>query len=316
MVNKRLKYIIRIGISCLFVGYLAFKVDWTLVLRALGHIDLLLYFVSALLALPSSLLLAFKYYLLIRDTSISRSLVSLIKINFIIRFYSLLLPSSVGTEAIRWYKVTRNQNGRLLFMASTIFERLVFIFVLLIFGFFPLFYYSSYPEITILRDTILPPVILVMCLLIAAIAYFFFPVIRYPINDALNWIVPSRWRRQNITSILNNFSLSNPTFSLFALTLGLSLAGHIFFLCRLFALVKSAYLPLSFLDVSWMGSLVLLLQVLPISFAGIGIREGGYAYLFTVLELPPEKGVLIGILLFSQMLIFAIIGGIFDLLEK
>jgi uncharacterized membrane protein YbhN (UPF0104 family) len=98
--------------------------------------------------------------------------------------------------------------------------------------------------------------------------------------------------------------------------LGLSLAGHIFFLCRLFALVKSADLPLSFLDVSWMGSLVLLLQVLPISFAGIGMREGGYAYLFTAFKLPPEKGVLIGILLFSQMLIIAIIGGICDLVEK
>jgi hypothetical protein len=155
-----------------------------------------------------------------------------------------------------------------------------------------------------------------MCLSIAAMAYFFSPVIRSPINDAFYWIVPSRWRRQNLTSILKNFSLNNPTFSLLALILGLSLAGHIFFLCRLFVLVQSADLPLSFLDVSWMGSLVLLLQVLPISFAGIGIREGGYAYLFTVFELPPEKGVLIGILLFSQMLIFAIIGGIFDFLEK
>jgi hypothetical protein len=61
---------------------------------------------------------------------------------------------------------------------------------------------------------------------------------------------------------------------------------------------------------------VLLLQTLPISFAGIGLREGAYAYLLTLYGLPPEKGVLIGILFFSQMLIMAFVGGVFELTDK
>ena len=59
-----------------------------------------------------------------------------------------------------------------------------------------------------------------------------------------------------------------------------------------------------------MGSLVLLLQMLPLSFAGIGIREGAYAYLFSLYGLAPEAGVLIGLLFFSQMLILAGLGGV------
>jgi hypothetical protein len=65
----------------------------------------------------------------------------------------------------------------------------------------------------------------------------------------------------------------------------------------------------------WIGSLVLLLQTIPISFAGIGLREGAYAYLFTFFNLPPEKGVLIGIFFFSQMLIIAFVGGILEFFE-
>ena len=65
-----------------------------------------------------------------------------------------------------------------------------------------------------------------------------------------------------------------------------------------------------------MGSLVLLLQTLPISFAGIGLREGAYAYLFTMYGLPPEEGVLIGILFFSQILIVAFMGGVLELADK
>ena len=75
-------------------------------------------------------------------------------------------------------------------------------------------------------------------------------------------------------------------------------------------------LPLNLIDIVWMGSLVLMLQTLPISFAGIGLREGAYAYLFMLYDLPPEKGVLIGLLFLSQMLIMAFVGGIFELMDK
>jgi uncharacterized membrane protein YbhN (UPF0104 family) len=95
----------------------------------------------------------------------------------------------------------------------------------------------------------------------------------------------------------------------------LSLIWQIFFICRLWILIRATSVPLSFMDITWIGSLVLLPQTIPISFAGIGLREGAYAYLFTLFNLPPEKGVLIGILFFSQMLIIAFVGGICELLE-
>jgi uncharacterized membrane protein YbhN (UPF0104 family) len=96
----------------------------------------------------------------------------------------------------------------------------------------------------------------------------------------------------------------------------LSLIWQIFFLGRLYVLFKAFALPLGFMDVAWMGSLVMLLQILPISFAGLGVREGAYAYLFTLFHLPPEKGMLIGILFFAQMLIFAGMGAFLELTEK
>jgi uncharacterized membrane protein YbhN (UPF0104 family) len=101
----------------------------------------------------------------------------------------------------------------------------------------------------------------------------------------------------------------------FAVILGLSIVWQIFFICRLLVLIKASSVPLGFLDITWIGSLVLLLQTIPISFAGIGLREGALAYLFSLFNLPPEKGVLIGILFFSQMLIISFVGGILELFE-
>jgi hypothetical protein len=96
----------------------------------------------------------------------------------------------------------------------------------------------------------------------------------------------------------------------------LSLIFQTFFLSRLFFLVKGAHIPLTFWDITWIGSLVLFLQILPVSLAGLGVREGAYAFLFSLFGLSPEKGVLIGILFFSQMLIFAGIGGVLEYFEK
>ena len=142
--KKKLKIIFRVGVSCVFLGCLSFKVNWNNILVAFKEIDVNLYVLSTLLAVVSSLVLACKYHLLIRETSISRSIPSLLKINLIGRFYALFLPSAVGPAAVRWYKVTRNQRGRAFFLAASVFERLTMFFVLLIVGLFPLFFYSSY----------------------------------------------------------------------------------------------------------------------------------------------------------------------------
>jgi uncharacterized protein (TIRG00374 family) len=316
MENMNLKLLFKFIISCLFATYLSLSVDWSIIFHAFSEINPFLYIVSTLLACGSIICVAFKYHVLIKDTAISHTVVSLTKINLISRFYAIFLPSAIGPESVRWYKVTRNQEGRAFFLAVTIFERLIFLFVLIFSGFLPLFFYSSYPEILILRARLFPIVIVSISFIIIAKLYLLFPSIRIFFNTIIERIVPNRWHGHNTTNFFQNFSLKRPNLYLFIIIFGLSLFWQVFFLCRLFLLFKSAALPLNFIDVAWMGSLVLLLQVLPVSFAGIGVREGAYAYLFTLFNLPPEKGVLIGILFFSQMIILASIGGLFELIEK
>ena len=316
MVKNKLKLIVRVGISLLLVGYLTFKVQWTPLLHAMRQVDLLLYIASTLLPVAASFFLACKYHLLIRDSIISHSIRYLIKVNFISRFYALFLPAAVGAQAVRWYKVTRNQNGRSFFLAATLFERLTFVFMLLLFGSIPLLLYLSHAKIASLRMQILPVLIVSFIIICIAVCYFVFPTIHHFVNAGIARIISFFWNNRSVTHFLDNFSLQKTEPSLLMYMLALSFAWQILFLSRMFVLFKAASIPLNFIDVAWMGSLVLLLQVLPISFAGIGVREGAYAYLLTLYGFQPEKGILIGILFFSQMLILAGIGGVLEALEK
>jgi len=298
------------------VGYLIFKVDWSLISNAFEEIEFGLYIFSTLLAVASSFFLACKYYLLIKGTSLECSITSLAIINFVSRFYALFLPSAVGPEAVRWYKVTRNKGCRIFFLAATVFERSTFLLILLLCSLVPLFACSSNPEIVLLRGRILPLILTALVFVSVFVAYFVCPAFGSFLRSAVTVILRSRAKWKDAIFSLESFSLKkNNTGLLVSYVFLIGLLSQMFFLLRMFVLVKAAALPLGFFDVTWMGSLVLLLQVLPISFAGIGVREGAYAYLFTMFDLAPEKGVLIGILFFSQMLILSGIGGLLEFLE-
>jgi len=304
------------GISLLFIGYLSSKVDFYIISSAIRRIDLYLYLLSTLLAVISNLLVAGKYFILIKESSISHSLLSLIKINFITRFYALLLPSTVGREAVRWYKVTRNQEGRAFFLATIIFERLTFLFVLILLGTIPLFFYKSIPGIAALRMQLMPWLLLALSIIFFLISLYFFAPMKLFFKSIACRILAPIWREVDVALFFENFSLKNMRTPSYIYIIGLCLVWQFFFVSRLFILIKAAALPLNFVDVAWMGSLVLVLQTIPISYAGIGIREGAYAYLFTLFHLAPELGVLMGILFFSQMFIMALLGGILELIEK
>ncbi|MCK4786260.1 MAG: flippase-like domain-containing protein, partial [Desulfobacteraceae bacterium] len=112
------------------------------------------------------------------------------------------------------------------------------------------------------------------------------------------------------------FSIYHKKTKILISSLALSFVWQLLFLVRVHLLVVSTDVPLDFVELSWIASLVLLVQALPISLSGIGLRETAYAFLFRTQGLPPEKGVLIGILIFSQMLLISAIGGILQLLSR
>ena len=272
------------------------------------------YVISTLLEVFSGIIVAAKHYCLIQGSALNHSLASLTKINFIARFYALFLPSAVGREVVRWFKVTRNTDGKAQFLAAIGFERLTFLFVLLLCGMIPLFFYTSNPGIAILRMRVLP-VAAAGILAVSTLLLFYMYV---PMGDRIkSWATAILQRIRpnlNVTAYFEGHSFSNKK-GVLSTVVALGILWQIFFIVRLLFLIKAASVPLGLMDVTWIGSLVLLLQTIPISFAGLGLREGAYAYLFTLFNLSPEKGVLVGILFFSQMLIIALVGGIFEFFE-
>ena len=285
MVNNKIKIGLRIGLSCIFVGYLVFKIDWNNLFAIFDKLHINLYAASTLIALITSFFMAYKYHLLIKKTSLNLPIISLIKINFISIYYAIFLPSALGIEVVRWYKITRNQNGRVLFLAVTMFERLTYLFILFCFSVIPLYGYAPASNVAFLRIKILPLVILFAILLFLGLAYFFSSKFKCYVERFVIVIFKKTKNKDRAISFLNKFNLPNQNYSQYLSVSLVSIIVQLLFLSRIYFLFQAMSIPLGALNVFWMGSLVLLLQVLPISFAGIGIREGAYAYLFSLFEI-------------------------------
>ncbi|MDA3916042.1 MAG: lysylphosphatidylglycerol synthase transmembrane domain-containing protein [Deltaproteobacteria bacterium] len=311
--KKQTKLLIKFLASFLLVFYLAAEVDWGELTRSFVNVNIIDYVISAGFAVVVSCTLAQKYYVLLKGSNINKTFSSLLKINFISRFYALFLPSAVGREAVRWLKVTKNKTGRSFFFFTIVYERMTSFIVILLFGILPLYSQSIYPEaVETLKVKLLP---LLITMIFAALSFLILYIsmdLRVKLKSILEKIFPVNI----IEKLFNKVPEGHITVDTFFLIILFSVLGQLFFITRMFFLFKALALPLSIIEAAWIASVTLLLQILPISFAGLGIREGALAYIFLLLGLSPEKGIVVGGLFFSQMVLLASFGAVLNYFDE
>jgi len=315
--NMSQKIIFQIIISAVLFAYVIFKVDLSLLYQAILSIKPEYYVFSFIVMFLNTFVLAKKYLIVMNPSGIYQSFFRLVKINLICRFYSMFLTSAIGQGVIRWHISTKNQQGRLKFLAVMFFERSTFLFALCSVVAVSVILAQPPTAREIARSIYVP-----LSIALLGLALYYFYLSYSPFFNWFNRIVTDIPHKKESTLVdklidfISIFSIYHKKTKILISSLFLSFVWQLFFLLRVHLLVVSADVPLDFVDLSWIASLVLLVQALPISLNGIGLRETAYAFLFGTQGLPSEKGVLIGILLFSQMLLISAIGGILQLLSK
>ena len=303
-------------ISLGLIIYLQHKVNWETIYSSLKKTDIVFYILSTFCAFLTSYIVAWKYRLLIKEGPLAGiSSLSLFKINLISRFYALFMPTAAAPVAVRWYKVTRNKDGRGFFLIATIFERLSFFFVAILFAATSFFVIKTSPLIApILRKSflIMFPCFFATCI---GLAVFFIPSLIVWANSLLRYSISPNWLQKYPAIFFKNLELFKSKKQTLLMVLCISLLWQITFVVRVYFIFQSNAVELDFLSIAWLSSLVLMVQVLPISFSGIGLRESLYAFFFPFLGFSPESGVLIGILLSSQLLIISFFGYFFEVSE-
>ena len=311
------KFIIKIVVTILLLAFLAYRVDLSEIGVTIGNIRWLPYIGSYLILLLCSIPLAIRLQILMQPTVLDFHLKRLIEVQFISKFYSVLFPTGIGISIARWYKITQNRIGRRVFIVITIVERVMTAMTLLLSVGIPLLFAGD-PSIQPFRSSVLP-----IIFLLVFICILFFLILLHPYAYGkyamLMKRVESKFRSDlagKIVGVYEDFGLYLHRKHLIRKAFAAHLVYQGMSFVYFFLLFMALQLDLPWGTILWISMLVMLILTLPISIGGLGVRESGFALLLGFYGIDPEKGVVLGGLIFIHLILNVVLGAALNLLES
>ena len=223
-------------------------------------------------------------------------------------FYSLFLPGILSGAGVKWYKFS-SYGSKSDAAAVVVFNRFLEILMLLFTGII----FSLPVFMTKEQDRL---VTILLFFLLAVIASYFLMLN----SNALTFferkilLVPSPAIIKKITSkfFSSMRKYQNLTLKDNIQILGLLFLYHSLGITAAYLLALSLRIDISFFDIAWIRSVITILAMLPISFAGLGIREGSLVFLLSNYGIQPGDALAYSFLLFFNMVLVALSGGFIE----
>lgn len=314
--GKKYVYIFKAVVSILFLIYLGKWINWESLWQTTLDVHKKYLIASYLVLILGEVFIAIRLQILMRPTELSLPFSRLYRIGFISKFYAIFLPAGIGQSIARWYKVTENRTGRIQFIVVSTTEKSLFVLLTLLCVGLPLLL-STDPRIEHIRSAFMP----IFLILFVSLVIFFLFILTRPIHsliEKLAMYLKGRYGKR-VTKIfehISDFDIFCGKYTELLIAAAISAVNQAMILLRIFFLFFAVGVGLPWLTIIWIGSLVFLIQSMPISFAGIGVRESAFAYILSIYGFNHEVGVLVGLLFFSQVVMNTFIGWLFEITDR
>ncbi len=303
-----LAHLARISVSIFFFWAVSRRVSWDSLWDTIIGVEPFFFALSCLTLLVNPWFLAKKFESLISSFSESPGLWSLLRINLICLFYSIIIPTGVGVGVLRWYQMGQLGLDKVGVSAVVVMERLLYLAITVFFVLLSLAF-SGDLAVEVFRQTLIPVSVLAgggVSIMICLLAVARFNRLALVVLD---WVESTKGLASNRITLLRSFSSRFVgRWKELARAGCWGIAWQAMYCFRIYMIFLSLQIPMRIETIVWVASLILLLQVLPISYLGLGIRESAYAFIFVQYGLPPEQGVSVGLLSFLQMVFAGLLG--------
>lgn len=306
-----MKFWLKAVISVALLALLIWKSNLGDLLNVMANADLRLYVAAFALFLFQQVVVTYCWQLLLVAQSNAVPFLKTLQVHFVGSFFGTFLPSSISMDVVRAYHLSRHLR-RGVDAASSMF-------VTRVAGFGINFLLALIVAVPVCRASndfqILWTVAILTCAFFAAI-----------------WVILHRWSLQLLSSLLRRFNLAKIADKLLHVResilevavsksamlkmLALSVFFQILGVVIIYVVGRGLSIDLGFWHYCIYVPLITAIAVLPVSVLGIGIREGAFVFFFTQAGVPKAAALSLSLLLFSQSLLMAAMGGIWYLLDK
>ncbi|MBI2996272.1 MAG: flippase-like domain-containing protein [Candidatus Melainabacteria bacterium] len=285
-------------------------------IKVLQKTNLFFFLLAFIINNLSSIFLTIKWHRLASPLEIKSDFTELLKLNYISIFYSTFIPGQASGELIKGIKLSKKEKAVQKVWIPIFIDKITNLFMVFVIGFI-----ATLSDKTFRQNTGL---ILVISLL--TILLFFTTIILFSENT------------EKIVSILKDFILrSLRTFNLntksieeFSITYFKEYKKHDLLMLETFfwsLLIKAPHIfafyflslslniDLNLIQNAWLFATVSLATILPISFAGLGVREGIVVAILSKIGISSSSALSLSLLIFLLGILAALIGGIIELLS-
>jgi len=313
--NKHLVLTSKIILSLIILVYLFTIIPIQKIWISIQSAEIIFILMGIILATPISYLSAFETHYLTKIQGMSSSVFEILKIQLATSFYGLFLPGTLSGGAVKWYKLSKYGNKSSA-AAVVVFNRFLETLMIILLGLF-----FSFPALFILGKQGLITVWILLFLFMFAL-YFsllnksvlnFADKILFKILPTLAGLNIVKEKIRKFIDAMHQFQnlRLKDHFEIF----GLLLLYHGIGLLSFYCFAKSLNINLSIWEIGWIRSAMAVAIMLPMSFAGLGIREGTLVFLFGQYGVFPNDSMALSFLFFFRNLLTASIGGLFEFKE-
>jgi uncharacterized protein (TIRG00374 family) len=301
------KILLAIGILICIFRFVPFKE----VIKATRGADIGYVLVAFALPLFTVLVSACRLKILTDIFGLSLSTGKITQINFITRFYGLMLPGYLASGAIRWHRLYLLEKKGSEVLTSIVFSRFNFMLVSFFFGLFFLLLDRPSPFWKPLSITLLSFFLVGISIQLMGRSNKWSILIRW-LNEGCQGFLPSIVRKMFAKILEATVQCSHlPRHHHFSIIF-YSVLENMIGIVSTFLLAVSLNINISLIVMSWVQTIILIVNTIPISISGLGIREGGLIFLLKPYGVSGPEAVALSFLVFARNVIISLIGGVIE----
>lgn len=296
---------IKIVVSIALIIFILSKIDlckMIIELRSVNIIFILLAFLTQLLAIPIRSFM-WKTSLLVQKINAPLSL--LMTLNLITSFFNNFLPTTMGGDIVKAHKMSKYSGKTIESIASVIVNRLCGFFALITFSVFGVIF-----GFKLIKETNIASVVFILLFLSIFFILFIFNKKLIEKFKFIKKVTIFFDKKNMLAQFYESFYIyKSDKKNLFFIYM-IALLAQFIVLIYYYVIILSLNLNIPFLYLMIVVPLICILEMLPISINGIGIRECAALFFFTKVGVAPHLAVLIGLINFLLRTIVSLIGGI------
>lgn len=295
--------LLKVLVTLLLLTLVLQRVDYQIVFETVRSADIGLLIIPIILYFPLQLLAAYRWYFLLRQLNRGLSFWSIVRHNALGQFSGLLLPGQIGGDIVRFAAASRGQQGKAVLALSIAIDKLAFLAAVA--GIGMLGAVGNGPLLQL--QTVYGVILGVFGITLIAVAF----LCRFRNERTAQWVFALSDRlpklKQALAALAKWFSLPQLPIRAVALLLLLALGFQLANAVGSYVTARSMHIVVDPIDWAAINAIVALIQVLPITIGGLGIREGVFAAILALYNVPAAQAVAFSLVGFALVTVLIIL---------